>query len=246
MARRHLNSKFAIILTAVVLTGMLTLFMVPKIIAARGGSAQRQIAEGDAAMKRGDWEKAFEHYRYATNVEANNTEALLKLGDAAIKLTPKNPDLLEFAHSKAWGRAVSVDPRFLPALNRLLDSYWEHTDSFARPELFARVRELADKLLVVEPDNMDAQRKKHIATLRQWLQRAAVPEEVAAESMAAMPKLLEHRPDDAEVMYRLAEAKIRSADDRQRNGQAEDASRLYEDVTKLFDDARKKYPADAT
>lgn len=246
MAKRHLNSKLAIILTAGGLALLLTIFLVPKIIQARGGSAARQISEGDAAMARGDWEKAFEHYRYATNVEPNNTEALLKLGDAAVKLTPKNPDLLQFAHDKAWSRAISVDPNFVEALNRLLDSYWEHTDTFARPELFARVRELADKLLAVEPNNIGAQRKKHIATVRQWLQRAAVPEEVAQESMAAMPKLLEHKPDDAEVMFRLAEAKIRQADDRQRGGQADDANRLYEEVTRLFDDARKKYPDDAT
>src|SRR5687768_2914288 len=246
MARRHLNSKLAIILTAGGLALLLTIFLVPKIIQARGGSAKRQISDGDAAMNRGDWEKAFEHYRYATNVEPNITEALLKRGDAAVKLTPKNPDLLDFAHTKAWSRAVSVDPSFAEPLHRLLNSYWEHTDTFARPELFMRVRELADKLLAVQPGNVDAQRKKHIATVRQWLQRAAVSEDVAKEAIDALPKLLEQKPDDAEVLYRLCEAKIRMGDDRQRGGQAADAAKLFAEVTKLFDDARKQFPKNAT
>src|SRR3954466_12391421 len=146
MARR-VNTKFLIILIAVGMGLLLGGVAAKKFIHVRGDPT-KLLAEGDKLHEAGEYDKAKDKYQQATGADPGSTEALIKLGDACAKLTPEDPMYLDQAHT-AWNRAISVDPKFPPAMNRLLDSYWDVVDytgqDSQRAALFSRSSELADK-----------------------------------------------------------------------------------------------------
>src|SRR4051812_32248990 len=114
---RQVNTKFLIILLAVVVGTTGGLFFAKKLFAGRGDS-KKLLAEGDKLFQAGDYDKAREKYQLASAAAPGSTEPLLKLGDACAKLTPEDPAYLDQAHNH-WKRALSVDPRCGDALNRL-------------------------------------------------------------------------------------------------------------------------------
>ena len=228
MAKR-VNSKFLIILTVVVLGGGVAALLASRFIHSKVGDPKRLVAEAEKLDEQGEYEKSSELYRAASAADPTNTEIMLKLGDALAHLTPVDPDYLRAAHN-VWNKAVQQDPRYTPALNRLLDSFWDILEVQPKPDpsLFADCRKIAERLLAVEPGNKRAAARKHITVIRQWLTTKSGSVQNVAEAVKGLEDLRRKDPANADLPYWIAQARVREAEGMIGSGQTSRAEALLE------------------
>lgn len=246
MARR-VNTKFLIILVTVCLGLLLGVVAGKKFVQKylTRGDSSKLLAEGDKLYDAGEYDKAKEKYQQAAGADPGSTEALIKLGDACAKLTPEDPMYLEQAHGH-WNRAVSLDPKCAPALERLLDSYWDVVDFTSqdaqRAALFTKSSELAEKLSAADPGNKKAAARRHIALVRKYLVTQAGTFQDVEGSVKALKALTAKDPGDAEVLKWYTQARIRDAQQKLAGGSRDPAVVTLTEVEEAFDKARKDQP----
>ena len=144
-----------------------------------GGDPKRLTAAGDEAMKKGDWEAAKDDYQKARAVDPDNTDILVKFGDAMERLTPKEPLNLEQGVARSGVRPCPSTPtacRPWRSCSRATRTRWSSTRG---PDLFAGqglVRQAAGR----PPRRPQGAGAKQLAVISQWLDanQTATPEEV--------------------------------------------------------------------
>src|SRR5687767_15604853 len=130
---------------------------------------KQQARAADALMQEGKAKDALERYKYAVAHDPGDKELLVKIGDAYNALVVDDTENLFNARGH-WNQAVALDPRYEPALERLLDSYWQQMErSMLHGGLYARVRETAQRLAEVRPADTKVAAKVQIAIIRPWL-----------------------------------------------------------------------------
>jgi predicted Zn-dependent protease len=215
MARRRLNTKvFAILLAVIVLAG--GGLMAAQKFGRNRGDPKALEAEGDALMEKRDYEQAQLRYAAAADRDPSNPGLRVKLGESLVKLTKDDPMNLARAH-RAWNEALTVEPGYKPALERLLKSLWEQVDlsgGAARAEVFGDIRQRAEQLAKADPAHPQAKVWRHVATVRQWLAGQAVGAEEIEASTQALAELAAQNPADAEPPFYVALARLKTVDDR--------------------------------
>jgi tetratricopeptide (TPR) repeat protein len=218
MARRRLNTKvFAFIMGALVLMGT-TVFLWARFRSGHG-DARALEARGDELFARADYKPASDAYLQAVGLEPKNAALRVKLGDTYVKRTREGRENLDKAYEQ-WREAVNNDPRYKPALEKLILSEFEQIELMGageRPDyvaqLFNDIRTRAEQLLAIEPNNPQAIAWRHLATVRQWLLAKSVQSEDLNRSMAALRELSTRDPANADAPYYLAETKIEMGKD---------------------------------
>jgi tetratricopeptide (TPR) repeat protein len=204
---------------------------------------------GDKLVEEGKPKEAVEKYKYALANRPNDKEILLKLGDAYNAMVVDDTQNLGNARA-VWHHITAADPHYKPALEKLLDSYWQQMESsMLEGELYTRVRETAQRLSDVEPANLSVLAKVHIATVRPWLDglgQVFRSEDVAA-SRKALDALRPRDPANADIPYYLALANLKEAQELRRPGREdkEKADRLTAEAGKKIDQAVSEQPNNA-
>ncbi len=244
---KKLNTKLATLLVggglavgAAALVGP----QVARVLHRSAGDPQRLVSQGDDAMQKGDWEAAEGFYKIAASIDPNNTDTLVKYGDALERLTLKEPTYLQLARSQ-WDKAVSIDPRCTPALERLLKSYWDQLELSARADLFGQVRVVADKLLAVHPGDIKVLGKKYIATVRQWRQTSTVSRPEASATVDAMQELIKKDPENAELPLHYADARVEQGREAIDGANRIEGDRLFLDAKSTMTAACAAHPDSA-
>lgn len=244
---KKLNTKLATLLVggglavgAAALVGP----QVARVLHRSAGDPQRLVSQGDDAMQKGDWEAAEGFYKIAASIDPNNTDTLVKYGNALERLTLKEPTYLQLRRSQ-WDKAVSIDPRCTPALERLLKSYWDQLELSARADLFGQVRVVADKLLAVHPGDIKVLGKKYIATVRQWRQTSTVSRPEASATVDAMQELIKKDPENAELPLHYADARVEQGREAIDGANRIEGDRLFLDAKSTMTAACAAHPDSA-
>jgi len=239
MARR-VNSKFLVFLVA--LSGAVALLAIVGFYirtTTRNSDYKQLEALADDAIRDGDLEKGAQLLMNARDQVPDNTEILVKLGDTLDRLTGKNPIHLGEARIQ-WNKAVSVDPKYLPALRALLKSYSDELDINPRPEAFVEVKRICDRLLNVDPTDLPAQEKKQVAVIHEWLANQTASNEDVQQSIdRLLPDLIQKDPENPELVRTLALARIQQAREHLNGDDKEDARFVLNEAEKMLDAAVK-------
>src|SRR5438874_8397855 len=125
MAKR-VNTRFLIILTGVVALAVLALLATHLVYFRKDPAAQ--VRAGDALLRQGKTREALERYKFALAQRPTDKDLLVKIGDAYNAMVVDDTQNLILARG-AWSQAVANDPRYEPALDRLLDSFWQQLEA---------------------------------------------------------------------------------------------------------------------
>ena len=189
MAKR-VNTRFLIILTAV-FACLIAAAVVAKVTVFRKDPRAFEAA-GDKEFEDGNYKKAAEYYRAAVAASKNGSEPLVKSGDALNMLVADDPQNL-YAARAAWSQALANDPKFEKALQRLLDSYWEHMEVNPFEVDYPRMRETADRLAELRPGDLKVKAKAYIATIKPSLEGMPVKRDDVFNASQELQKLISRR-----------------------------------------------------
>jgi tetratricopeptide (TPR) repeat protein len=238
MAKR-VNTRFLIIVTTVAACLIAAAFGAHFAFFRKDPKEQARAA--DVLMQEGKPKDALERYKYAVAHDPGDKELLVKLGDAYNALVVD--DTYNLLHARAhWNQAVAQDPRYEPALERLLDSYWQQMErSLLDGELYVRVRGTAQRLADVRPADTKVAAKVQIATIRPWLDglTQSVKRNEVDNAINALIALLPRDRANAEIPYHIALARLKAAQEkRQYEGEGNaDADRLTAEAGAVMDAA---------
>ena len=240
MAKR-VNTKFLIILTAVVAVMIAAVVTIQAVgVFRKDPAAQERL--GDERLAEGKPKEALEKYKYAIAANPSNKLLLVKIGDAYNQMTAEDPQTIHHARA-VWNQIVATDPTYEPALDRLLESYWQQMESSAlEAQLHHRVREAAQRLSDVRPADTAVAAKVHIVTLRPWLDGMSQVFKAAEvdASRKALAALMQRDRANPEIPYYVALANLKEAQDLRRSGLPQDDARadsLTEAAGRIMDAA---------
>jgi len=240
MAKR-VNTRFLIVLTAV-FACLIAAGVVAKVTVFRKDPKAFEAA-GDKEFKEGNYKKAIEYYHAAVAASKNAPTALVKSGDALNMMVADDPQNLYAARGE-WSHALAGDPKFEPALQRLLDSYWEHMEVNPFDVDYARMRETAARLAEIRPGDVKSLAKSYIATIRPWLDGTPAKRSDVDAAHQALQQLISRDPSDAEIRYYVARYKLKASSENRDRGDRRDADALASQAGATFDDALRDPPKD--
>src|SRR5687767_13736277 len=157
MARKRLNVKFIVIgITALLCVGAAGVaYKYRKRIIY--GSADKLLARAELLMKQGEYDEAGELLFDAATVGGADPYIYVLIGDVFDLKAGDDPyNNIQKARG-FWENALSVDPRYLPALQRLLDRANDVVEIAPSVQSYQSLREAAEKFLVVAPEDKKAQ-----------------------------------------------------------------------------------------
>src|ERR1051325_6127785 len=148
MARR-VNKKFLTILSLVIMGGLLAAVAFSKFKKPDAGllweRAYKQLELARAEKDARAYKLAKEHFAKAFRADPNNIEGMVKYGDLLHELA--RYDLEEVGKDvQVWERTLELNPAYVPALERLVDSYMEHCKLQPIPDAFTRPGARAETL----------------------------------------------------------------------------------------------------
>lgn len=157
MARKRFNKKFALTVAGVVggvavLGGGAFYFLRPK------DSPARLEAMAQIAIDAKDYDAAYTAYGRSVTL-LPTPEKFVRLGDIARVVAAQNPDKPQLINRtiSAYNSALEIDPRYIPALTKLIDFQQDRIRAGATtPTDFARLRELAERLVAADATNNSA------------------------------------------------------------------------------------------
>lgn len=237
MAKR-VNKKFLIVLTVLVAVLGLGAFTAARVLRKKNPDRYRQLAE--QAEREGDLKRARDQYRIAYAADPTNKQVLVALGDVYDRLAGEDLENLRQARI-AWNAALQIDPKYAPALQRVLDTDWAQTElpGGGAPELYQHIREVAGRLAAADPANAaKAQARAHLATVRAWARGYPTQPGEVDKAVAGLAELAKRQPADAELPYAIAQVKfLRAGEIARAAGRRDDARALLDEAVKVMDDA---------
>src|SRR5881227_2017151 len=153
MARR-VNSQFLIILTILVVGLGLLGFVAKKFLIRE--SPEKYVASGSAAVADKRYEDAVKAFARAVSLDPKNPALWVSYGDALNQLSPNDPEYMTRAQ-RAWASALSVQPDYKPALDRMMQFLSDYANlNSSDPNVFkgpGGLGETATKLFAADSTN---------------------------------------------------------------------------------------------
>src|SRR5688572_8125507 len=211
MARKRLNLKFLVI-------GIVALLC----IGAAGvaykyrkriiyGSADKLLAEAEQHMKNGEYDKAGKLLYDAATVGGADPYIYVLLGDVWDAKAGEDPYNNIQKAGGFWENALSVDPRYVPALQRIMNRRNDWVQAAPSVQSYQALREAATRFLVVAPDDKKAQYMQHMATIQIKKMGGQVDQQAVDESLKALQQTFAEDPSNADALLQIAEAKLAAA-----------------------------------
>ncbi|MDB5319526.1 MAG: hypothetical protein JWN40_1157 [Phycisphaerales bacterium] len=253
MARR-VNNKFLIILGVLVLGGVASAFVLkgPIMNMVKGDRSKKLVDAADALVKEAElpgvsttekqkkYEAAVRNYQMASNADPKNTALLVKYGDHLNKMTPYEVGIYLPAARQMWEKALEINPAYMPALQRLQDTYFKEAQINPKVPYFTQVRDRAEAIHKLDPKDLRAHALMYIAPLHRWLANIETPMSEVQPAIAELVTMIEENPTAPELpdMVRFAAgAKARQGAEAKRNGDERQAATLLDESRKLFQGA---------
>ncbi len=238
--KKQLNKNLVAVLVSTAM--VLTVAVVAVVTANAARRDPAQIAERAKGREdAGNFREAFDLYRRAFRVD-KETRYLVDASRCAYELGEVGLAI------SALNQAHSQDPEDTVVITALLDRYWENRTRMP-VSAWENVRDLAEKLLVLEKDNLLAlvSRAKALEALRQRNPDfAAEAKEALAQAVAI--DALDPRVVEVKVSEMFVDARQRR-EDLIKDGDAQQAEEMLagvrSEVAKLFDEAIAKHPGSA-
>jgi tetratricopeptide (TPR) repeat protein len=184
-------------------------------IARRRAAAQLKI-QGDAALKRSDWNEAVKLLERAEKL-GSTPETRVSLVDSLLGLGGSQASSNVAAARDAYTRALSFDPRNAKAMAALrafdVADRLREADALLKEKKFTEAEKAYSTLLVMDPGNAEATRGRTIAVAE--LEKAEAETAFKARDYRKAQVIYERiqptLPDDAMIPMRLEELKVRLA-----------------------------------
>jgi tetratricopeptide (TPR) repeat protein len=261
MARSRLNTGFIIKLASAFALAGAGAFGVYKL--RKPHNPAQFIAAADDAFKKGDYLNAAANYEPALELLPARGDLHLRLGQCyyQLELLRGGVDYARSAKDQ-FTRAAELDPKNPDAwvgllkINDVMLSQAERTTHNREGEAnmasqISSMRDAANHFLQLKPDSVKAQMAGPILTLRLWILNFTIPEtpeelklppekrptadQRAATAMSDLTKLMADHPEEDQIPYWLARAKIFQAQQALRSEHPESAPGLFAEAGTMFD-----------
>jgi hypothetical protein len=171
---------------------------------------------------------------------------LVSLGTEIHRLSWRDPSL-EGKDVDCWNRALAIDPTYAPALQLLLAYHFGLIDNSAQPPpaTYATMKNLATRLLQINPKDFRAEAYMHIVVIAGWLHGVETPDNTVDTSIQILTSLMRKDPSNPDVPYYIALAYIRQAQLLRRagdNASKEQAKEKIAQAVAIFDPAVQAQP----
>lgn len=252
MARR-VNTKFLTILSVIIVGGVVTLLVLgPRLTTLfRGDRSKKALENAELLMKqaadpslpaeekRKKLEGAKQNYELAAAANPRDKELLVKYGDVLSKLSQYDLATYIRASRAQWDRALEQDPGYIPALTRLMESYFQETQLNPQAVFFAKLQETSTALHKLEPTNLRAASLMYIAPIHKWLANIETPASDIDVAMTELAALMEKDPTNADLPFYIAAAKAKRGVELKRSNQERQGNELLDQAVAIFDDLFK-------
>jgi tetratricopeptide (TPR) repeat protein len=236
MAKKKVNKKFAMILavTIVGVTGAGLLgwrYLRPR-------TTQVQFEQrAQLAIQEGNFVLAFQNFSNAARMAIPpSAEKYTQLGDIAQNAAVQNIELLPQVRL-AWQRALEIDPRYAPAIKRLIGLQWAVVRSQPDPEKLAELRKLAESAVVADPNDKRSAAMIPTSTVYGWLRGIETDPTRLAADIDAMGKIVVEDPGDSETAMTLSQALMRQGADLRGREQVAASAEKFKQAAGVFETA---------
>lgn len=237
--RKKLNKRFALALLGVV-GGLAVLGGVAVVVLRPKDTPARLEMMSEAAIAAGDWDGAYTAYRRAVGIEPT-PERLVRLGDIARVAALVRPELRgqDIANYRA---ALEQNPRFVPALKKIVEFNHELVRArVATPQVFQELRQMAERLVAIDPSDRQAAALIPISHIQEWLRpELSVEPEVVESALARLSQLVEEDPSDAESVTVLVQGLLKRA--AERGGRRDATTPVFGEAMAVLDKAVERQP----
>lgn len=198
---KKVNKKFLVVLTVVVVAAGV-LAMAAKIILPMifKKDPNALVAQAKQFEKEGKIDDAIKAMQLAIAADQSNLQRQVDLGDLLVRHVTVDPQYIRKAYS-IWSGVLSVEPRFKPALERVLDVQWAIMDGGGSPSTFTEAREAAAKLVQVDPRDKQAALRLNAIEIRKGLQRLPADEKLVKDGVQKLRDMAREEPADADLPY---------------------------------------------
>lgn len=245
MARKRVNVKFISLVAAGVLLAALAVVVYVNRVRIFKGGHEAYVKRAEKLMEEGKYKDAGKELYDAILIKGPDPELYVMLGDAWSHLVSEN-DMEGVAKGRGfWEQSLVVDPRYMPALQRIFDAQQEFARIRPSPTSFDGVRDAAKKVLAVDPTHLEARKALHSMTVQRWMSGVQVDQKEVDEALEALAVISKENPTDADPLFYLAAAKLVQSDELRKSHDAPGADKLLDESMKMFDDAIAAQPQNA-
>jgi tetratricopeptide (TPR) repeat protein len=240
MARRRFNWKFAGAVSAVLAVVASIPAGVYLYHRFKPKDPVALLRAGDQFRQAGDLGAAMWAYGQAKRIRPTDPMVHLKIGDLYYAMRDQGAGNVRLAIDE-WTRAEELKPDLTPAWQGLLEANFQgelasaqradkmhgEDQQYALPLQFSVARNAAEHLLYLDPGNLKARSAMPVLTINLWLLNLPIPETAKERSkpaedqptdakkldqaVAELTGLMRDHPDDADLPFWIARAKIGQA-----------------------------------
>jgi tetratricopeptide (TPR) repeat protein len=252
MARRRINTRFIGIIFTVLVSIVAVLVVLKKFVLHE--RPEPYIAAGRMYAEKGQWEQAVGNFSKAASLTHNDSALLVELGVAQLHMASVDSNY-RTAAAQSWRGAVEIDPDNKDAWQRLLEVYSQDLHQLeVQPKndrnretlvrYYGLVWETATQVNRLIPDDLKVKAILQTLVIRQWLFDLPIPnrgtddgtdEEKVNKAIADLGLLEQRDPENTEIPFWIARAKIHQAENAQAASQNSDAAALLKDAASAFD-----------
>jgi hypothetical protein len=245
MARKRINIKFVVIgITALLMIAALGVaYKFRKRILL--GSPEKLLAEAKSLMDQGEYDKAGKLLYDTATVGGADPYVYVLLGDVWDLKAGEDPNNNIGKARGFWENALSVDPRYVPALQRILDRSLAIVELYPVGNTYQALRDIAQRYLVVEPENKKAQYALYMGTLQLKRVGGQVDATAVEDAQKGMRKLYAEDPANADALQQIATDRISAAYEAYRANDDTTMRNLVNEVVALADGAVQAQPNNA-
>ncbi len=237
MAKKRINTKFVAILLAAVATAGGGFFVANRFFFKK--SPEQYILRSEEALAARNFGSAATFLRAASDGRPTDADLAVKWGQAARFAIATDTDR-RGEDLTAFQRALEIDPKHPGALRAMVEYWAEVVELRPSPEPLQRLREFANRLIAVEPDNKQARAFEPIATIRAYGVGIETKPEAIDTAIAVLSNLWIEEPENAELPRFIAQAHLSRASRAIENNDPETALREFDLAVKVADDAVAK------
>ncbi len=241
-SKRKVNTKFLIGFTVVII-GLLVAGVVAKKVFFRK-NPDKYLKMAQQSMQAKDYPEAIKNFNTAATLRPSDPAIFIAMGDALNLYTAQSPESAG-KDQAAWRRALEIDPRYMPALERLLASVRQWAEVIPSAENFERVEDMAQKMVSAQPDNLEAQASLHMATVQKWLAGRDIEWSDIEKQVAALKQLEPKLPGNRRIPSMIARAYINRGSQLYQRSSFAQANEMFKQAGEVFPPLLAKEPKDA-
>ncbi len=252
--KQRLNVKFVSILGGVVALGVLVFVArhtlpsyFPQLKWWIRGTPAQHADRAKALFESGNYSDASKEYMRAIQLKgAPDAPLMTAVGDCYSHMVVQDPENFRFMVS-FWSQALTIDPNFLPALQRLLSLYESMAEVRGGVEAtkqWDQVQQLASKIIAVEPSDQHARIALHRGLLMRWINGVDTDPSKVDDAINSLLQIGKENPFPSEAVHYALQGRVNRGVDRLKNNDRGGASQIFSEVMQTIDDTSAAHPND--